>query len=59
MKLKCYKTNQAGKGINKKNNGNKIELDKILKGNHPEYQTNKLKKRLILEGKKMNVKSVK
>lgn len=52
IKLKCYTPNQAGKGVIKKHNGNKIELKEILKGKYPEYQTFKLKKRLILEGYK-------
>jgi hypothetical protein len=33
----------------------KISLDEILKGNHPDYQTFKLKNRLLLEGIKSNV----
>ena len=36
--------------INKKHNGSKIELTSILEGNHPSYQTNKLRIRLIKEG---------
>jgi Zn finger protein HypA/HybF involved in hydrogenase expression len=52
IKLDCYKTNQAGKGIKKKDNGNKISLIEILEGKHPYYQTNKLRKRLISEGYK-------
>lgn len=52
IKLDCYKTNQAGKGIKKKDNGNKIPLIEILEGKHPYYQTNKLRKRLISEGYK-------
>ena len=50
IKLDCYKTNQAGKGIKKKDNGNKIPLIEILEGKHPYYQTLKLKKRLLSEG---------
>lgn len=50
VKLGCYKPNQSGKGINKKDNGSKIPLTEILEGKHPHYQTNKLKKRLISEG---------
>ena len=52
VKLGCYKPNQAGKGITKKDNGNKISLDEILGGKHHYYQTNKLRKRLISEGYK-------
>ena len=54
VKLGCYNTNQSGKGITKQHNGNKIPLAKILDGGHPQYQTNKLKKRLIKEGLKTN-----
>lgn len=54
VKFNCYKPNPSGKGLNKKNNGNKIKLNDILSGKHPEYQTFKLKNRLILEGIKEN-----
>lgn len=50
IKLGCYKPNQSGKGMVKKDNGNKIPLFDILNGKHNQYQTNKLKKRLIKEG---------
>mgnify|MGYP006157678495 FL=1 len=49
-RLGVYNPNRAGKGINKKHNGSKIELTSILEGNHPSYQTNKLRIRLIKEG---------
>ena len=52
IKFGCYNTNQSGKGINKKHNGNKIPTDEILAGLHPQYQTNKLRLRLIKEGVK-------
>ncbi len=45
-----YNPNQSGKGLNKKHNGTKIPTDAILEGNHPYYQTNKLRIRLIKEG---------
>ena len=48
--LGVYKTNQGGKGLSKKDNGNKINLKDILDGKHPQYQTNKLRIRLIKEG---------
>lgn len=48
--LGVYKTNQGGKGLSKKDNGNKINLQDILDGKHPQYQTNKLRIRLIKEG---------
>jgi hypothetical protein len=51
-KLGCYKTNQSGKGLKKtKQEGkDKIPLSEILDGKHPQYQTNKLRIRLITEG---------
>ncbi|MDC1282481.1 HNH endonuclease [bacterium] len=49
-RLGVYKPNQSGKGTNKRHNGSKIELTSILEGNHPSYQTNKLRIRLIKEG---------
>lgn len=52
IKLNVYEPNQSGKGINKRHNGNKIELKEILEGKHPSYQTNKLRIRLIDEGLK-------
>lgn len=55
IKLDCYKTNQSGKGLNKKGNGNKIPLNEILYGNHPQYQANKLRVRLIKENIKKHV----
>lgn len=52
IKLNVYEPNQSGKGINKRHNGNKIELKEILEGKHPSYQTGKLRIRLIKEGLK-------
>jgi 5-methylcytosine-specific restriction endonuclease McrA len=46
IKLNCYKTNQSGKGINK-SLPPKIELEEILDGRHPHFQTFKLKNRLL------------
>jgi len=54
LKLGCYVTNQSGKGMKKKHNGNRINLQEILRGEHPHYQTFKLKNRLIKEGIKQN-----
>ena len=49
--LGVYKPNQSGKGMSKKYNGkNYFPLSEILEGKHPQYQTNKLRKRLIREG---------
>lgn len=50
IKLGVYKPNQSGKGITKPGNGNKISLNEILDGKHPQYQTGKLRVRLIQEG---------
>jgi Zn finger protein HypA/HybF involved in hydrogenase expression len=48
--LGLFNPNPSGKGINKKGNGTKIPLNEILEGLHPNYQTNKLRIRLIKEG---------
>lgn len=50
IRLCVYKTNQSGKGLSKKGNGSKFSLEDILEGKHPQYQTGKLKKRLIKAG---------
>jgi len=51
LKLGVYKPNQSGKGMTKRYNGkNYFPLKEILEGKHPQYQTNKLRKRLIREG---------
>jgi Zn finger protein HypA/HybF involved in hydrogenase expression len=52
-KLGCFKPNIGRKGFSKKST-NKISLSEILNGDHPQYQTNKLKIRLIQEGHKKN-----
>jgi hypothetical protein len=49
MKLGCYKPNQGAGGV-KRNATSKIPLNKILNGEYPEFQTFKLKNRLIKEG---------
>ena len=54
VKLDVYEPNQSGKGLSKKGNGNKIMLQDILDGKHPQYQTNKLRIRLIKEGIKVH-----
>ena len=51
-RLGVYKPNQSGKGVPKPKTTGKIPIDEILAGNHPHYQTNKLRKRLISEGMK-------
>ena len=56
VKLNCYKPNEAGKGIKKPILDNrKYDLQSILKGDYPEYQTFKLKNRLLCEGIKENI----
>jgi len=50
QELGVYNTNKAGKGIRKKNNGNKIPLQEILDGKHSSYSTSKLRVRLIKDG---------
>ena len=41
MKLGCYKTNMAGKGLTrtKRDGFDKIALSEILDGKHPQYQS--------------------
>ena len=51
-RLGIYKPNQGGKGTKKKAHANKISIQEILEGKHPQYQTYKLKTRLIDEGYK-------
>ena len=48
ISLGVFKTNQSGKGLSKTQP--KIPLDEIFEGKHPDYQTYKLKLRLIREG---------
>lgn len=49
QKFDCYKPNQGLKGISK-GKSLKIKTIDILAGKYPQYQTFKLKKRLIEEG---------
>lgn len=53
IKFNCYNPNQGGKGYHKKP-GCKYELNDILNGLYPGYQSYKLKTRLINEGIKEN-----
>ena len=46
LKFECYNTNQSGKGMNKIVPP-KIDLQEILEGKHPHFQTFKLKNRLL------------
>jgi hypothetical protein len=52
--LKCFKPNPGGKGLKKPNafghDKNQILTKDILAGKYPQYQTYKLKLRLITEG---------
>lgn len=50
-RLSVFNTNQSGKGTNKpKEEGlGKISLSDIFEGKHPQYQSNKLRKRLFSE----------
>lgn len=52
VKLGCYKPNQGGKGIPRGKSHNVFPLEEILNGVHPQYQSNKLRIRLISEGYK-------
>ena len=54
LKLGCYVTNMSGKGIVKNHKGKLIPLLDILSGKHPNYQSFKLKNRLIAYGLKFN-----
>lgn len=49
-KLGVYKPNQGGVGIDKKQRNDHIDTKDILSGKYPQYQTYKLKLRLINEG---------
>lgn len=49
QKLGIYNPNPGGKGTNKPSK-RKIPTDEILNGLHPQYQTFKLKSRLLNEG---------
>ena len=42
-----FNPNQSGKGTSK---GRQYQTEDILSGKHPQYSTNKLKKRLVKEG---------
>lgn len=56
-KLGCYKPNPGGKGTTKPKPEGKlnISLNDILEGNHPQYQTFKLKNKLFEAGLKKNI----
>ena len=50
VKLNVWEPNQGGKGTSKPKMSGKYILQDILEGKHSQYQTNKLKKRLVKEG---------
>lgn len=52
IKYGCFKTNQGGKGLKNRRSydSTSIPINEILEGKHPQYQSNKLRKRLIKEG---------
>lgn len=54
VKIGCYNPNRGGKGT-KRICLKKIQLIDILSGKYPDYQTFKLKNRLIQEGYKKNI----
>jgi len=59
LRLGCYKTNQGGKGTTKKSNVQRtIPLYEILEGKHPQFQTNKLKVKLLKSGQLKNECSI-
>ena len=49
IKFGCYNTNQSGKGTKRKKCTNILTED-IISGKYPDYNTYKLKRRLIREG---------
>ena len=52
LQLNCYKPNQGCKGIKHGHTAARIKTQDILNGKYPQYQTSKLKKRLLEEGYK-------
>jgi hypothetical protein len=54
VKFGLYNPNAAGIGIKKVRKKGTFSLSDILNGNHPQYQTFRLKHRLYLEGIKKN-----
>lgn len=51
-KFECWNPNQSGKGIKKSSPKNKIKTQDIIEGKYPDFQTFKLKNRLLQEGYK-------
>ena len=52
IQFNCYHTNQGGVGIKKKVPSTRYSTEDILSGKYPQYQSGKLKQRLIDEGYK-------
>ena len=50
VKFGCYNTNQSHKGVKTGPRADRINTDDILAGLYPDYQTYKLKLRLLREG---------
>jgi len=50
VKLNCYFTNQSHKGMKTGQRSDRISTQDILEGKYPDYQTYKLKLRLLREG---------
>lgn len=51
-KFNCWKPNQSGNDIKKKSPSTKIKTEDIINGDYPDFQTFKLKNRLLQEGYK-------
>ena len=49
LQYNCFVINPSGKGTKKAPSAKKIPIDEILLGKHPQYQSNKLRIRLIQE----------
>ena len=54
IKFNCYKPNKSGKGIHKHSDRG-IDVNEILEGKHPYYQTYKLKNKLFKFGIKEKI----
>lgn len=50
IKYDCFVKNPSGKGIKKPTESRGIPLEEILDGKHPQYQSNKLRQRLLDKG---------
>jgi 5-methylcytosine-specific restriction endonuclease McrA len=53
IRFGCYESNQSGKGISKRSN-KAIPLNEILSGLHPQYQSNKLRLKILQEKVKIH-----